>query len=202
MQTHEIILNNIAQHIELTPEEQQIFTALLEPKTLKQRELLLGEGEICRHSAFVTKGCLRGYTIDENGYEHVLHFAPANWWIADMYSLITQKPGSLIIEALQDTEMLLLSKTNQEKLYRSVPKFERFFRIISENSLVTNRPRVIDNLSLTAVQRYEAFCHRYPTLIDTLQQKQIAAYIGVTPEFFSKMKAGINRASLQSESGE
>ena len=193
MQPNEIILSNVARHIDLTAAEQQVFTALLEPKVLRQRELLLDEGDICRHSAFVTKGCLRGYTIDENGYEHVLHFAPPDWWIADMYSLITQQPGSLIIEAMEDSELLLLSKKNQEKLYAEVPKFERFFRIITENSLVTNRQRIIDNLSLTAVQRYETFCRRYPMLIDTLQQKQIAAYIGVTPEFFSKMKTNLKR---------
>jgi CRP-like cAMP-binding protein len=193
LQPHEIILSNVARYIELTSEEQGIFTALLEPKTLRQRELLLSEGDICRHSAFITKGCLRGYTIDENGYEHVLHFAPTGWWIADMYSLITEQPGSLIIEGLEDSQLLLLSKKNQHKLYAEVPKFERFFRIITENSLVTNRQRIIDNLSLTAVQRYEVFCRRYPMLIDTLQQKQIAAYIGVTPEFFSKMKTNLKR---------
>lgn len=193
MQPFDTILNNIARHIALTPEEQQTFVALLEPQTLRQRELLLNEGDVCKNSAFVTQGCLRGYTIDENGYEHVLHFAPTDWWIADMYSLITQQPGTLIVEALEDSSLLLLSKKNQELLYQSVPKFERFFRIITENSLVTYRQRIIDNLSLTAVQRYDAFCKRYPTLIHTLQQKQIAAYIGVTPEFFSKMKASLKK---------
>ncbi|MCU0434947.1 MAG: Crp/Fnr family transcriptional regulator [Bacteroidia bacterium] len=193
MQPPANVLQHIARHIDLEPAEEKCFLDMLSPRSLKARELLLDEGEVCRHSAFVTRGCLRGYTIDQNGYEHVLQFAPPNWWIADMYSLITQKPGTLIIEALEDSEVLLLSKTDQEQLYRDVPQFERFFRIITENSLVTNRQRVLDNLSLTASQRYEAFCHRYPTLIDTLPQKQIAAYIGVTPEFFSKMKAGLKK---------
>ena len=93
------------------------------------------------------------------------------------------------IDALEDTEVLLLAKKDQEQLYLDIPKFERFFRIITENSLVSSRQRVLDNLSLTARQRYEAFCTRYPTLINCLPQKQIAAYIGVTPEFLSKMRA-------------
>src|SRR6201986_361751 len=104
--------------------------------------------------------------------------------MADMYSLISQKPGTLNIEALEDTEIILLSKTNQEKLYLEVPKFERFFRILTENSLVANQQRIVDNLSLTADERYHLFCKRYPTLIDHLPLKQIASYIGVTPEFF------------------
>lgn len=191
MQTHAGVLQQISRYITLEPAEAECFSSMLKPRSLKAKELLLDEGEVCRYSAFVTRGCLRGFTIDQNGYEHVLQFAPPNWWIADMYSLITQKPGTLIIEALEDSDILLLSKTDQEQLYHDVPRFERFFRIITENSLVTNRQRVLDNLSLTAAQRYEAFCQRYPTLIDTLPQKQIAAYIGVTPEFFSKMKAGL-----------
>lgn len=150
--------------------------------------MLLKEGEVCRFSSFVTQGCLRGFSVDNNGFEHVLNFAPPNWWIADMYSLISQKPGVLNIEALEDTEILTLSKTHQEELYVKIPVFERFFRIITENSLVTYQQRLLDNLSLTAEERYNNFCKRYPTLVNGLPSKQIAAYIGVTPEFFSKMR--------------
>lgn len=150
--------------------------------------MLLKQGEICRYSSFVVQGCLRGYSIDENAIEHVLNFAPQNWWIADMYSLITQKPGVLNIEALEDTQILTLSKISQEELYVKVPVFERFFRIIIENSLVSYQQRLLDNLSLTAEERYNNFCRRYPTLIRCVPSKQIASYIGVTPEFFSKMK--------------
>ena len=188
-----MVLENIGKHIRFTPEEAAHFTALLTRKMLKKKQFLLREGEVCRHSAFVTKGCLRSYTLDHNGFEHILQFAPADWWIADMYSLLAQQPGNLNIDALEDSEVLLLSKLDQEQLYHDIPKFERFFRIITENSLVSNRQRVIDNMSLSAQERYEAFCKRYPTLIHGLPQKQVAAYIGVTPEFLSKMKAGILR---------
>ena len=187
--SHDLILRNIAKHIALTPAEQAHFVSLLIPKKIKKKQFLLREQDVCRHSAFVTQGCLRGYTVDTNGFEHILQFAPPDWWIADMYSLIAQQPGSLNIDALEETELLLLSKKDQEQLYLEVPKFERFFRIITENSLVTNRQRLLDNLSLSAQQRYELFCQRYPSLIHCLPQKQIAAYIGVTPEFLSKMKA-------------
>ena len=90
---------------------------------------------------------------------------------------------------MEDSEVVLLSKENQEKLYTEIPKLERFFRILTENSLVANQERLMDSLSLTAEERFEKFCKKYPTLIQKVSQKQIAAYIGVTPEFLSKMKA-------------
>jgi CRP-like cAMP-binding protein len=183
-----LIIESITRHIQLSVEEQEHFIATLQPKTYKRKQFLLEYGQICKYSTFVVKGCLRGFTVDQNGDEHVLNFAPVGWWIADMYSLLTQKPGILNIEAGEDTEVLLLSKLNQEKLYHDIPQFERFFRIITENSLVAYQQRLIDNLSMTAEERYNNFCKRYPTLITQLPKKQIASFIGVTPEFFSRMQ--------------
>ncbi len=186
---YQLILQNISKHIQLTKDEAEYFTSLLKEKAFKKKQFYLQENEICLHSVFVINGCLRGYTIDENGFEHILQFAPADWWIADMYSLISQKPGNLNIDAIEDTNVLLLSRSDEEKLFINVPKFERFFRIITENSLVSSRQRLLDNMSLTAQQRYAAFCHHYPMLIEHLPQKLVASYIGVTPEFLSKVKA-------------
>ncbi|GAB3923966.1 Crp/Fnr family transcriptional regulator [Mucilaginibacter myungsuensis] len=190
----ELILNNVCKLIQLTEPEKEQFVSYLHPKTMRKKEFLLRQGEVCKYSAFVLSGCLRGYSIDKNGTEHVLSFAPADWWMADMYSLISQQPGVLNIEALEETEMLLLSKINQDKLYADIPKFERFFRILAEKSLVANQQRLIDRLSLTGEERYKIFCDRYPTLINHLPQKQIAAYIGVSPEFLSRARAEMARS--------
>ncbi|MCJ8210998.1 Crp/Fnr family transcriptional regulator [Mucilaginibacter sp. RS28] len=183
----ELILENIARHIHLTAEEQQYFVSLLQTRQLKRKEFLLQSGQICKYSAFTVSGCLRGYTVDEGGLERVLNFAPQGWWMADMYSLLSQKPGTLDIEAIENTDLRLLSKANQEVLYQKVPKFERFFRIITENSLVAYQQRVMDNLSLAAEERYNNFCKRYPSLIYSVPKKDVASYIGVTPEFLSRM---------------
>jgi len=185
---HALLMSSIRRHIDPTADEEAYFLSLLQTTQVKKRRFLLQEGEVCRHSAFVVNGCMRSYTVDDNGFEHILQFAPEGWWIADMYSFISGRPGQLYIDALEDSELLLLSKSHQEKLYYDVPKFERFFRIIVENSLVAGRQRILDNMSLSAVQRYDQFCQQYPTLIHRLPQKQIAAYIGVTPEFLSKLR--------------
>lgn len=184
-----LLLENIAKHVSLTIQEQEHVLALTQSEQYKTKTILLKEGEICTHSFFVTKGILRNYTIDENGVEHVVSFACPGWWIADMYSYLSQRPGHSYIEVNENAEVLLLSKENQEKLYTEVPKTERFFRVLIENSLVANQQRMIDNMSFTAEARYDKFSKKYPDLIHCLPQKQIASYIGVTPEFFSKMKA-------------
>ena len=185
---YSLILKNINKHIALEKPEEEYVVSLLQTRSIKAKKSILSTGEVCKYSIFVTKGCLRGYTIDKNGFEHVLTFAPVDWWIADMYSLITQNPGVLNIQALEDTEVLLLSKADQEELYKKIPKFERFFRILSEKSLVAFQHRIVDSLSLSAEERFLKFCRIYPSLINSLPQKQIAAYIGVTPEFLSKMR--------------
>lgn len=188
-----LILKNVSKHIDLQTDEASLFISLLKEKQVKRKQHLLREHEVSYHSIFVNSGCLRGYSLDKNGYEHILQFAPPDWWIADMYSMLTLLPGELFIEALEDTEVLLLHIEDRERLMREVPKFERFFRIIIENSLITFRQRLLENLGLPARERYLLFCKRYPTLIECLPQKQIAAYIGVTPEFLSKMRAEMRR---------
>jgi CRP-like cAMP-binding protein len=184
-----LILQNIARFVDLTPEEQQLFLSKTETRHYKAKTIILQAGEVCKYSYFVNSGLLRNFNINDNIVEHVLSFACEGWWIGDMYSLLSQKPGNLFIEVLEDCEVVMLSKENQDELYHLIPKLERFFRILTENSLVANQERLMDNLSLSAEERFEKFCKRYPTLVQRVPQKQIASYIGVTPEFFSKMKA-------------
>ena len=187
-----ILLKNIATHISLNNEEEAYFVSFLQHRKIKKKHFLYQEGDINKFQAFVAEGCLRSYSIDRNGFEHVLQFAPPGWWIGDIQSIITQEPGTLYIDAVEDSEVLLLFKKDLEKIYTTVPKLERFFRILAENALATYQHRLIGNLSLSAKERYENFCRLYPSLIQCLPQKQVAAYIGVTPEFLSKMLNQLN----------
>ena len=183
------LFDGIKRHTSLTPADEVKIAEYLTARTIKRKQYFLHEGQIAKAAAFVLSGCLRSYSIDENGFEHILQFAPANWWITDMYSYISQKESYLNINALDDSEVLLLSRRDQLSLFDEVPALERYFRIITENSLVNSHRRLLDNLSLTAKERYLKFCSVYPTLINTLPQKQIASYIGITPEFLSKVKS-------------
>ena len=183
------ILENIANHVNLTSEEEELFLSKTETKSVKAKTILLSSGDVSKQTYFVNSGILRSFNINDNIVEHVLHFACEGWWIGDMYSYISGKPGNLFIEVLEDAEIVSISKENHQKLYQEIPKLERFFRILAENSLVSHQERLMDNLSLTAEERFEKFCRKYPDLINKVSQKYIASYIGVTPEFFSKMKS-------------
>ncbi|MBA4277755.1 Crp/Fnr family transcriptional regulator [Flavobacterium sp.] len=187
------LIDNIIKHVALTPQEQELFLSKTETHQYKAKTILLNAGEICKNSYFVNSGVLRSFNINDNIVEHVMSFACQGWWISDMYSLISQKPSNLFIEVIEDAEVVLLSKENQEQLYHDIPKLERFFRILTENALVANQQRIMDNLSLSAEERFEKFSKKYPSLIQQVPQKHIASFIGVTPEFFSKMKSKMLR---------
>ncbi len=188
-----LILQNISKHISLTPEEETLFLSKTETKLVKAKTILLSSGEVSSETYFVNSGILRSFNINDNIIEHVLHFACEGWWMSDMYSYISGKPGNLFIEVIEDAELTIISKENLQELYHLIPKLDRFFRILAENSLVAHQERLMDNLSLTAEERYEKFCSKYPSLIQKVSQKNIASYIGVTPEFFSKMKSKMLR---------
>ena len=180
-------MQSIAKHITLTAEEQTHFVSLLRYRAVKKKTFWTREGDITRGPTFVTTGLLRSYSIDTNGGEHVIQFAPPGWWVGDIGSMIRQRPSILNVDALEDSEVLYITEADIEDCYDRIPKFERFFRILSQNALAAHQARLVSILSQPAKERYAEFCRLYPSLIDCLPQKQIASYIGVTPEFLSKM---------------
>ena len=189
----ELILKNISRHIQLDKKEIDFFTSLLTTRVIKRKQFLLREGDINTHETFVNKGCLRNYSIDDKGVEHIIMFAPEDWWTSDLYSFFAGSPAGFNIDALEDTEVLQLSKNDLEKLYDHVPKFERFYRIMFQNAYIAQQQRISNNLSLTAEERYDWFIKKYPQLEQRLSQKHVAAFLGITPEFLSmlrKKKAG------------
>lgn len=190
---YSFLLQSIRRHVSLSPEEEELITALFEPRSYRRRQYFLQEGDLARYTAFVLSGCLRAYAIDTSGVEHVLNFSPSGWWITDIQSCITGRPSGLNIEALEPTEALVISNTDRERLLNEVPSVERFFRILSERSLAAHQQRLLGTLTQTAEERYLTFCANYPSLVELLPQKQIASYIGVTPEFFSRMRSGMLR---------
>ncbi|MDE1190897.1 MAG: Crp/Fnr family transcriptional regulator [Arachidicoccus sp.] len=181
------LLTNIQKVVSLTPQEEELLLSSFEERSVKKKDFLLKEGDISKGLIFVTEGLLRNYSLDKNGFEHVLQFVPPGWWTNDIHSYKTGLPARFFVEAMEDTDYLWIRKKNMEELFIKIPKIERFFRILAENSLVAHQARLISFLSMTAKERYMSFCEQYPSLTDCLPQKQVASYIGVTPEFLSKM---------------
>ena len=187
MMDYKLLLSGITKYISLEKGEEEYAMSLLHAKKVKKKQLLLEEGEVNSKLIYVTEGCLRSYAVDKNGFDHVLQFAPSGWWIVDMHSIVTQQPARLNIDAVEDSQVIFIPKQDFDVLLLKVPKLERYFRILGQNALATYQYRQIDHLSLSAMERYANFCKTYPSLIRTLPQKQVASYIGVTPEFLSKM---------------
>ena len=188
-----LLLKNIARHVALTPNEEQTVLNAFTTDRLKAKTIAIQPGDEAHFTYFVLKGILRSYTIDDNGNAHILSFATPGWWVADMYSYLTGKPAILYVDVMEDCEVLILQKKDVELLFKEVPKLERFFRILTENNLIANQQRILDKMSLSAEERYEKFLHKHAEIVNCLPQKYIASFIGVTPEFFSKMKANLLR---------
>jgi CRP-like cAMP-binding protein len=184
----EIILKNIAKHITLDEEEKKYFVSILHYKKLERGKILLMHGDVARNQYFVISGCLRNYSVDENGKEHIMNFAPADWWISDLYSYITESPAQHIIDALIPTEVFEISKIDMEQVYVRIPKFERFFRILFQNAIVNQMKRIGQVISVPAEDRYKAFIKQYPGIYEQIPLKYIASYLGMSPEFLSKIR--------------
>lgn len=188
----EFLKENITKHTSLSDKELTDFCSLFESKTIKKKSFLLREGEICKFEGIVVKGLFRVYHINNNGLEQVLYFAMENWWITDMDSFTNEKPSHLYIEALEDSEVLLISKQDKEFAYTNISKIEKLFRVMTQKTHIALQRRMIDNLSKTADQRYAEFIEKYPQLYQRLTNLQIAAYLGISHEFLSKIRKKIS----------
>lgn len=182
------IISNISRHVSLSKEEEQFFISLLIPVNLKQGEFIEKAGEITNNFIHVNTGCLMTYFTDPAGNDHVIQFSTSGWWTADLHSLTHQQPSIYSTRALADSEILLLPKIRLEELVERYPVFERFFRIMFQNSLVTHQHRIVQAFSFTAEQRYDYFQQKYPQLEQFVPLKYIASYLGITPEFLSKIR--------------
>ena len=185
---YDLILSNFAMHIELSAEEEQYVIAKIKHKTVTKRTTLLSPGEVNRYIYFVNKGCLRVFYTDKNGLEHNLNFCPENWWACDIVSFFKERPAVNAIQALEDTELFCFSFSQIEELFNEMPKFQRFFLVLTQNGYDLLQRRVTYNLSLTAQERYMRFRKQYPGLEQRIAQKHVAAFLGITPAFLSMMR--------------
>lgn len=184
----EPILANFAKHIALDQAETEHVLSILKHRKIKKKEFLLRAGDVCPSLSFVAKGILRVYHLDAQGGEHVSHFAFEDWWAADTASFYSQTPAFYSIDALEDTEVFQIGYRDLESLYEKMPKFERFFRILTQNGYIILQRRITSSLSQSAEERYEKFKKLHPKLSRRIAQKHIASFLGITPEFLSMLR--------------
>lgn len=182
------ILATIEKHVTLDDVERSVLLAALESRSLKAGDVVARSGEQSQYFIFVNMGCLMTFFTDSDGVEHVLQFATASWWTGDLDSFYKHTNSCYTTRALTDTEAFFLTLPAFEMLLEKVPKLEKYFRILFQNSLVAHGRRITEINSYSAEERYESFRERYPTLEQFVPQKYIASYLGVTPEFLSKVR--------------
>jgi CRP-like cAMP-binding protein len=187
---YRFILTHVLKRINLTADEQARFCSLLSVRKILPRQYLVQQGDVCKYESFVCEGFLRSFYVDDKGNDHTLHFAMEDWWISDATSFIKQVPATRNIVALEPSTLLQIDKAGLDVLYAEVPAFERFWRILNENACMAQDQRILNAISMTGAERYEALIKKYPTLEQRMPQKYIASFLGITPVFLSQIRKG------------
>lgn len=190
----EPLIKYFSSYMPLSKEEITTLESLFVQRNIKRRQFILHEGDVCKLNTFVVEGCFRMYLVDKNGKEHNLQFAVENWWIGDIGSFHSGEPSRLYIEALENSIVLQIKKDDQLKLFIEHPKFNRIFRVFTENALVSYQKRILQNISSTAEERYLDFVEQYPFFFNRISNVQIASFLGVTPEFLSTIRKKLSKS--------
>lgn len=184
----DILFSHMEDKVKLTDDEKQHISTFFTFRKVRKRQYILQENDICRNLSFVRKGLLKSYRLDEKGIEHITLFGWEGWWISDFNSFVNQAPAVLNIDAIEETELLNLSRENYEQMTLEVPVMDRYFRILYQNSLVTKDQRLISSNSDTAEEKYKSLILFNPDIIQRIPQNLIASYLGLAPETLSRIR--------------
>jgi CRP-like cAMP-binding protein len=187
----DLLIGSFNNSFPLNEKEEEEVKRLFKKRVVKRKGFLLQEGEVCKHVSFVVSGCFKMYAVDTNFKEHNLQFAIENEWISDIQSFYDEKPSKLYIEAVEASAVLQINHEDLLYLYINYHKFDRNFRIINERKFINFQDRILQSISFTAEERYLNFQRDFPELIKRLPNTQIASYLGITPEFLSKVRKNI-----------
>ena len=176
-----------------TEEEYALMEQVFVPRTLKKGEFLLREGEVSKYGVFVTRGCLRSYTVDNKGKEHIIQFAPEEWWTGNLASMRNNAPSAYFIDAIENTDVLQQDRAGFLAVMENIPLFKAMFNLGIERSATAKEHRIIAALSASAEERYKGFLQKYPTIAQRVPQHMLASYLGISPETLSRIRKQMSR---------
>ena len=189
----EVLQAYLQERAAFTADELAFMRALFVPRTLAAGEFLQRAGEPARHAAFVTRGCLRSFVIDARGKEHVVQFAPEQWWLADAISLNTATASQYFFAAIEETDLLLIDPSGQQQIVDRVPGYSQAMRAGLQKHAAAKDIRIVKSLSASAEERYLDFMQTFPTVARRVPQWMLASYLGVSPETVSRIRKQLSR---------
>lgn len=185
------IIKHIKRFVSLQREEEEAFAQIVKERNIKKKQFIEQPGFTCTHQSHIVKGAMRSYFITPDGNEHTIALAIDDWWISDFYSYTSQTPASLFVEALEDSDVQQISFEDAERICAEFPVFERFFRLVAQKAFAYSQRRVLSNLGKSAEERYLEFNEMYPAITQRVPQYMLASYLGMTPEFLSKIRKNL-----------
>lgn len=189
---YEVFFESFNSKVPLTSEDEIQIKKYLSPKKLRKKQYLLQEGDVCKTVAFIEKGALRSYSIDENGNERIIQFGIEGWIISDLYSFLTGESATYNIDAVEDSELVLINKSAHEEMLLTMPKYETFTRLNITGAYLAMQRRLTSIISMPLEERYSNFIGQYPHIVQRFPQHMIASYMGLTPETLSRLRRRIS----------
>jgi CRP-like cAMP-binding protein len=187
------LLTHFSNYIPLNEEEVNELSKRVVERNVKRKEFILQKNDICNNYTFIVSGLFKMYTVDKNGAEHILHFASENDWICDINSFHNKKQSLLYIDAIEPSTIIQIDNSNLMYLFTHYQKFDRTFRVLIENKFMELENRILQNISSKAEERYQFFLEQYPNICNRIPNVLIASYLGITPEFLSKIRNAISK---------
>ena len=185
----EELINKIKSRLELSSEAEEFLYSISKVKTLPKGEVLIRQGQVVKRTFFVTSGCLRSYCIDNNGREHTLLFAIKNWWISDYIAIHTDELATLTVECLTESNIIEFNAKELDGIHARFPEFESYQRHNLERHVVSLHKRILNQLQLSAPERYDLFLKQYPDIEQYTRNYHIASYLGITQQSLSRIRA-------------
>ena len=173
----------------LNESEIELIESVFQSKKFRKRQYFLQEGDVCKYTAFIVKGAMRQYTVDDKGEEHITRLSIENWWVNDRESLMKQIPSIYFIDAWEDTDTLLVTKAAFLELVVRVPALSEWMRNIDVNFAIASQRRLNAAISLSAEERYHDLQKNYPEFLQRFPQHIIASYLGITRESLSRIRS-------------
>jgi len=189
----EELRKHILSRVDMPEEDFNLTTTLMIPKKLRKRQYLLQEGDVCKWLAFISKGCLRHFSVDESGTEHIQRFGIEGWWMVDLESFQSHRPSTENIDALEDSELLLIDHDALTELSRAAPAWDRYYKVVLEEEFKAARARISDFVSVSPKERYLRFVETYQSLFQRVPLHHIASYLGITPQSLSRIRKELSR---------